>query len=85
VDDGLMPIYEYVCTSCAAVEEHLLSLGADGPEACAACGEPLRRKFSRVAVKYEGWGFSATDNLVGDTRGKDYKALRERAERISDE
>ena len=80
-----MPVYEYVCTACAAVEEHLLPLGADGPDACAACGEPLRRKFSRVAVKYEGWGFSSTDRLVGDTHGKDFKALRERAERISDE
>jgi putative FmdB family regulatory protein len=80
-----VPIYEYACRECAAVEEHLLPLGADGPEACAACGGPLRRKFSRVAVKYEGWGFSSTDHLVNDTRGKDYKALRERAERISDE
>lgn len=44
-----------------------------------------RRKFSRVAVRYEGWGFASTDSLVTDTRGKDYKALRERAERISDE
>ncbi len=80
-----MPVYEYVCTVCAEVEEHLLPLGADGPSSCAACGEALRRKFSRVAVKYEGWGFTATDSLVKDTKGKDYKALRERAERISDE
>ena len=80
-----MPVYEYVCTACDAVEEHLLPLGADGPDACAVCGEPLRRKFSRVAVRYEGWGFTATDNLVRDTRGKDYKDLRERAERIADE
>ena len=80
-----MPVYEYVCTVCGETEEHLLPLGADGPDACAACGEPLRRKFSRVAVKYEGWGFASTDNLVKDTRGKDFKALRERAERIADE
>lgn len=80
-----MPIYEYACRACAAVEEHLLSLGAAGPSVCAECGGELRRKFSRVAVKYEGWGFSSTDSLVKDTRGKDYKALRERAERISDE
>jgi len=80
-----VPVYEFVCTECATVEEHLLPLGADGPGECAACGGPLRRKFSRVAVKYEGWGFTATDSLVGDTRGKDFKALREKAERISDE
>jgi len=80
-----MPVYEYACTACGEVEEHLLPLGADGPEACAACGGALRRKFSRVAVRYEGWGFSATDSLVNDSRGKNYKELRERAERISDE
>lgn len=80
-----MPVYEYVCRSCSAVEEHLLPLGADGPDACAACGGALRRKFSRVAVRYSGWGFTSTDSLVNDTRGKDFKELRERAERISDE
>ena len=80
-----MPLYEYACTACAAVEEHLLPLGAEGPAECAACGGALRRKFSRVAVKYEGWGFTATDKLVGDPRGKDFKALRERADRIADE
>jgi putative FmdB family regulatory protein len=80
-----MPIYEFACTVCGEVEEHLLPLGDAGPEACAACGEPLRRKFSRVAVKYQGWGFTATDSLVKDTRGKDFKDLRDRAERISDE
>ena len=80
-----MPVYEYVCRSCAAVEEHLLPLGAAGPAECAACGGTLRKKFSRVAVRYEGWGFSATDSLVNDTRGKDFKALRNKAEQISDE
>jgi putative FmdB family regulatory protein len=80
-----VPVYEFACRACAAVEEHLLPLGADGPAECAACGGALRRKFSRVAVRYEGWGFSATDTLVNDTRGKDFKALRERAEKISDE
>jgi putative FmdB family regulatory protein len=80
-----VPIYEYACKACGAVEEHLLALGADGPGTCAACGGALRRKFSRVAVKYQGWGFTATDSLVNDTRGKDYQALRERAEKIADE
>ncbi len=80
-----MPVYEYACRECGAVEDHLLPLGADGPDTCAACGGPLRRKFSRVAVKYEGWGFTATDSLVKDTRGKDFKELRSRAERIADE
>jgi hypothetical protein len=44
-----------------------------------------KHRFARVAVKYNGWGFSATDSLVGDTTGKDYRKLAEAAEKISDE
>lgn len=82
-----MPVYEFACRECGAVEEHLLPLGAGAPGPCVACGGELRRKFSRVAVKYGSWGFSSTDKLVSDDRGprKDFKTLRERAERISDE
>jgi hypothetical protein len=36
-------------------------------------------------VKYEGWGFDATDKLVPEQRRQqDDRALRERAERILD-
>jgi hypothetical protein len=38
-----------------------------------------------VAVKYQSWGFTSTDKLVGDDRrDQDFRALRDRAERISD-
>ena len=82
-----MPVYEFRCTACGEVEEHLLSLGAPAPGPCAACGGELRKKFSRVAVRYEGWGFSSTDKLISDANGprKDFKTLRSKAEQISDE
>jgi putative FmdB family regulatory protein len=82
-----MPVYEFVCRECGAHEEHLLPLGAGAPGSCVACGGALRRKFSRVAVRYGSWGFTATDSLVDDARGprKDFKTLREKAEQISDE
>ena len=82
-----MPVYEYACRACGEVEEHLLALGAAYGEPCAACGGELRKKFSRVAVKYEGWGFSSTDKLISDKSGprKDFKTLRSKAEQISDE
>jgi len=80
-----VPVYEYACRACDAVEEHLLPRGAPIPGACAACGGELRKKFSRVAVRYEGWGFTSTDSLVSDTRGRDFKALRSKAEQIADE
>ena len=82
-----MPVYEYLCAACGALEEHLLPLGTAWTEACGSCGGVLRKKFSRVAVRYEGWGFSSTDKLISDARGprKDFKALRSKAEQISDE
>jgi putative FmdB family regulatory protein len=81
-----MPLYEYTCRSCGKTEEHLQSLGAGAPGPCQACGGELRRRYSRVAVRYEGWGFNATDKLLPeDRRRQDYRALRERAERIADE
>jgi hypothetical protein len=45
----------------------------------------MHQKFGRVGIKYASFGFSATDRLVPDPRGKDFTALRERAERIADD
>jgi len=80
-----MPLYLFRCTACRAESEELLPLGEIGDRACTECGAPAKHRFARVAVKYNGWGFAATDNLVSDTKGKDFKALRETAERISEE
>jgi putative FmdB family regulatory protein len=79
-----MPIYLFRCTKCDAEQEELLGLGETGDRKCPECGGKAKHRMARVAVKYQGWGFSATDNLVGDTKGKDFKALRNKAEEISD-
>lgn len=79
-----MPVYEYTCRACGQVEEHLQPLGSGAPGPCGSCGGELRRRWSRVAVKYEGWGFNTTDRLIPDDRPrKDFRTLRERAERIA--
>jgi putative FmdB family regulatory protein len=81
-----MPVYEYRCGDCGASEEHLQPMGSDAPGPCQACGGELRRRFSRVAARYQGWGFKSTDKLLpGDRPRKDFRTLRERAERIADE
>jgi putative FmdB family regulatory protein len=80
-----VPVYEYACRGCGEITEHLQPLGSDAPGPCPACGGELRRRWSRVAVKYQGWGFKSTDKLLpGERRDQDFRALRERAERISD-
>jgi putative FmdB family regulatory protein len=80
-----MPLYLFRCTACASETELLLPLGDTADRECAECGAPARHRFARIAVKYNSWGFGATDNLVSDPRGKNFKTLRENAERISDE
>jgi hypothetical protein len=35
-------------------------------------------------VSYNDFGFTATDSLVSDPRGKDFRALREKANEIAD-
>jgi putative FmdB family regulatory protein len=79
-----MPVYEYRCAPCERDLELLQPLGAD-PPVCAGCGEPMRRRYSRAAVRYGTWGFKSTDGLISAPGKKDFKALRERAERISEE
>lgn len=80
-----MPVYEYACSSCATRTDRLLPHErADDPGPCPACDGSLARRFSRVGVKLEGWGFSATDGMVPDRPGRgDFREVRERAERIS--
>lgn len=81
-----MPVYEYVCGDCAERVERLLPHAqADTPGPCPACEGTLERRFSRVAVKLQGWGFSATDGMVADRPGRgSFKEVQERAERLSD-
>jgi putative FmdB family regulatory protein len=83
----VVPVYEYVCQHCGAPSELLLPHArAADPGACDGCGhDRLRRRFSRVAVRYDGWGFNATDRLVADRPARgDFRTVRERAERIAE-
>lgn len=84
-----MPVFDYRCTACGDRTEHILLAGETPPNACAACGGALKRAWggSRIHINLEGWGFSKTDALLPDARGprRDFKALRERAQRLVDE
>jgi putative FmdB family regulatory protein len=83
-----MPVFDYRCASCGEREEHILLGSEPAPTKCAACGGALKRAYGggRVHISLEGWGFSRNDALIpGDRRGKDWKALKERADRLRDE
>lgn len=60
-----------------------MGAGPSGP--CPTCGGQLRRVWSRVGVRFSGWGFSSTDRLLPGRRSrKDFKKLQEKAEEITD-
>jgi putative FmdB family regulatory protein len=80
-----VPIYGFRCTACRAEHEVLAALGQTEPRPCPDCGGQTKLRLGRVAVRYAGWGFTATDSLVSDTRGKDFHALRDKADQISEE
>lgn len=80
-----MPVYEYRCRACGHLLEEIQPMGSRPPGPCPECGGELRRAWSRVAVRFSGWGFSTTDGLVGEHRsGRDFKQLKEKAEEIVD-
>jgi putative FmdB family regulatory protein len=80
-----VPIYDYRCRSCGHEVEEIQPMGAGPPGACPRCGGELRRAYGRVGVRFAGWGFSRTDALLpGDRPRRDFRALRDRAEEITD-
>lgn len=82
-----MPVFGYKCTACSAREEHIVLPGEQAPTTCSACGGALKRTWGgRLHVSLQGWGFKRTDAYLPDDRPRrDFKTLKERAERIADE
>jgi putative FmdB family regulatory protein len=83
-----LPIYEYRCKECGHSFDLIQTMDAEKVADCEKCGAPAKRVFSpRIAIKYEGWGFNATDKLLPESsRAKrDFKQLREKAEQIMDD
>lgn len=80
-----MPVYEYRCTDCEQHTDRILPHDrVDDPGACPSCDGELRRLFSRVGVKLQGWGFNQTDGMVPDRPGRgDFRTVSDRADRIA--
>ncbi|HVM12199.1 MAG TPA: FmdB family zinc ribbon protein [Actinomycetota bacterium] len=81
-----MPLYEYRCLECGSNVEVLHAMDGPAPVSCGECGGSLRRVWSRVGIRFSGWGFSSTDALLeGSGPRRDFRAVRERAEEIADQ
>lgn len=82
----LLPVYEYRCRGCGEDVERLTTHDrAADPGACRDCGGELARRYGRIGVRLDGWGFAATDGLVPDRQGRGaFRQVAERAERIAE-
>lgn len=83
-----LPVYEYRCSACGHSFDLLQPMDAERTADCEMCGAEAKRVFSpRIAIRYEGWGFNATDKLLPESSRvkRDFKQLREKAEQIMDE
>ena len=80
-----MPVYEYRCLACGGEVERLVPHDrARDPGPCPDCAGELARRFGRIGVRLDGWGFAATDGLVPDRPGRaPFRQVAERAERIA--
>jgi putative FmdB family regulatory protein len=83
-----MPVYEFRCGDCEGDLEVVRPMGrTEPPEACPSCGgSRMRRRWSRVDVRFEGWGFSRTDALLPEDRRarRDYQDLKRKADEIAE-
>lgn len=80
-----MPVFEYRCQGCGDELEVIVLPSEQPPAACPECGGALRRRWSRVGVQLVGWGFSKTDALVPERKGRsDFRKVRDKASELFD-
>ena len=57
-----MPIYEFKCDSCGAVNEVIMGINDDNPKICSVCnGGPLKKIMSMNSFVLKGKGWYETD------------------------
>jgi len=58
-----MPIYEFQCSACSCVSEHIMKISDNTPEACPCCQKKnsLTKLMSRTSFVLKGQGWYETD------------------------
>lgn|SRR5512135_3185215 len=74
-----MPIYEYVCGSCAKKTEVIQRVGEKPLKVCPHCGGKLKKAISAPAIQFKGSGFYITDYARASSEGG--KAKRDSGEK----
>ncbi len=61
MEGGLLPLYEYRCTSCGHGFEKIQSFSAEPERVCPKCGGELIRPVTAPALRFEGAGWYVND------------------------
>ncbi len=65
-----MPIYDYVCASCAHRMEVMHGVHGHGPSACPICGGQMRKAFAPPAVHFKGSGWAKKERSSTTSKAK---------------
>lgn len=80
-----MPVYEYRCRGCGDEIEVIVLPSEQEPSTCSGCGKALQRRWSRLGVRLQGWGFARTDGLLPEgRRRKPFKQIQDKASELFD-
>jgi putative FmdB family regulatory protein len=70
-----MPIYEYVCEKCGALNEVIQKVDDPPPAACEKCGsKKLSRQVSRSSFQLKGGGWYSEGYSSGGSAKKESKS-----------
>ena len=75
-----MPIYEYACTQCGAVEEVLQKFSEKPLTQCDRCGGRLHKLISQSTFHLKGSGWYVTDYARSKTTDKTDKTDKKTSE-----
>jgi len=68
-----LPLYEYRCRKCGAVNEKIQKFSDPPLKTCEKCGGKLERLVSSSAIQFKGSGWYVTDyarkSTAGDSQG----------------
>jgi len=74
-----MPLYEYQCTTCGAIEEAIQKFSDAPLTTCRQCSGKLNRLISQSSFHLKGTGWYVTDYAKKSSAGTDGKGQESKA------
>jgi putative FmdB family regulatory protein len=72
--ESSLPLYEYQCAKCGALQEIRHGFDETPQGACETCGGELKRTFNVAGIVFKGSGFYVTDSRKSTASGDGAKS-----------